>query len=94
MILPLVKLQQGETGSHAAHRLLSALENAAPGPFCGWAVGTARGHRLPCLAQLHDVATMEAIRRARARGGRVHHLHSVTSNQALLIGRDNPHGNT
>jgi uncharacterized membrane protein len=38
MILPLVNLRQGETGSHAAHRLLSALENAAPGPFCGWAV--------------------------------------------------------
>ena len=37
MILPLVNLQQGN-GSHAAHRLLSALENAAPGPFCGWAV--------------------------------------------------------
>jgi hypothetical protein len=38
MILPLVNPQQGETGSHAAHRLLSALENAAPGSFCGWAV--------------------------------------------------------
>jgi uncharacterized membrane protein len=38
MILPLVNPQQGETGSHAAHRLLSALENAAPGPYPGWAV--------------------------------------------------------
>ena len=38
MILPLVNLQQGETGSHAAHRLLSAPENAAPGPCPGWAV--------------------------------------------------------
>jgi hypothetical protein len=31
--------------------------------------GAARGCRLPCLAQLDDVATLEAIRRARARGG-------------------------
>jgi uncharacterized membrane protein len=38
MILPLVNLRQGETGSHAAHRLLSALENAALGPYPGWAV--------------------------------------------------------
>jgi hypothetical protein len=66
MILPLVNLRQGETGSHAAHRLLSALENAAPGPFCGWAV---RRAVVAFLAQLDDVATLEAIRRARTRRG-------------------------
>jgi hypothetical protein len=68
MILPLVNLRQGETRPHAAHRLLSALENAAPGPVLRLG-GAARGRRLPCLAQLDDVPTMEAIRRARARGG-------------------------
>jgi uncharacterized membrane protein len=38
MILPLVNLRQEEIGSHAAHLLLSALENAALEPYTGWAV--------------------------------------------------------